>query len=527
MKRTNKIKHLLSVLMMVLMLCETVSVISPQLTAQAEEEKELQLSRTLCRVPTKTQLLLDLVSKDGEVVTSGIKWRSSNHRIAQVNEFDGFQGLVTAKRAGMTIITAEYEGEKYTCKIFVDDPKLIVETNTMVKGQKQTLELRDTLLKVKWTSSNPSVASISSRGGVLTAKRAGTTKVTAIVSGIFYSTSIKVEVPTISETSMTLVKNQKKKITLNGTEQTPVWTSSNPSIASVSANGTITAIKAGNVTITAELGGQKYTCKLRVDAPSLSQTKLTLTVGESQTLRMRNTSLPVRWLINKKSIADVTNGTITAKKAGSAVITAVVGGQKYTCNLTVQSADQKVKDNYAKLLNAIQTKGSTDSKGFLALMNTDYEDGTRYCSELAYNPSNKKFVFKTQVESVIEDVRLLTETRLVFSGSDFKNVIVQVDTTFPDYGLGYSLKTSFKSASYDGKGNKKFTVVSKNPSDILDGTSEAEIQELGNVYLQYSFAEWGYLLKDTTGMSMKDLGFSAYTLPSYAKQLRMAAAKSL
>lgn len=55
--------------------------------------------------------------------------------------------------------------------------------------------------------------------------------------------------------------------------------------------------------------------------------------------------------------------------------------------------------NYEKLLKVIRAKGGVDSKGFLALMESGaLDDGSTYFTEIAYNQSNKKFVYKTRVQ---------------------------------------------------------------------------------------------------------------------------------
>ena len=73
----------------------------------------------------------------------------------------------------------------------------------------------------------------------------------------------------------------------------------------------------------------------------LSKTKVELSVGEKVTLKLKNsTASDVKWSSSKKSIATVTSkGKVTAKKAGSATITAKHDGKKYTCNVTVKSPE--------------------------------------------------------------------------------------------------------------------------------------------------------------------------------------------
>ena len=71
---------------------------------------------------------------------------------------------------------------------------------------------------------------------------------------------------------------------------------------------------------------------------SISKMKLNMTVGDTSTLSVSGTKEKISWRSSKKSVATVDkNGKVTAKNAGSAVITATVAGEKLTCNVTVEN----------------------------------------------------------------------------------------------------------------------------------------------------------------------------------------------
>ena len=504
--RKGKSSQILTVFLMALMLSASVLCLPFGTARTAQAAETIGLNKTVSRMVAGTKTTLVLNGAEGTV-----KWTSSNTAVASVSK----TGVVTAKKAGTVTITAQYEGKKYTCKIFAEEPQLVTEKTTMIKGQKQTLTVSGTKLKVRWSSSNPSVASVSAQG-VLTAKRVGDTVVSATVGGKKFSETVTVEVPALSDTSLTIVKNQKKKITLNGTAQKVTWSVGNEAIASVSASGVITGKKVGNTNVFAVVDGVRYICKLRVDGPYLSRKSLTMTQGTTQQLYVRATSLPVRWLTNKTSVATVsTSGEVTAKSAGTAVITAVVNGQKYTCNVTVTkpAATTGVAGNYEKLLKVIRAKGGVDSKGFLALMESGtLDDGSTYFTEIAYNQSNKKFVYKTRVQIKSEGSTLQVETRMVFSDNAYKKATAQVDVTLPDYGdQGFGLRTSFATGSYTARSNQKFYVAMRTDPNITDEFTNAELQKIGNTYLQFSFETWAYLLKaNNTNLTLRNLGFTSY-----------------
>lgn len=68
----------------------------------------------------------------------------------------------------------------------------------------------------------------------------------------------------------------------------------------------------------------------------ISNKRLTLEIGKSYTLKLRNTKKKVKWSSSNKAIAIVNKqGKVVAKAAGTTKITAKVGKKKYSCKVTV------------------------------------------------------------------------------------------------------------------------------------------------------------------------------------------------
>lgn len=75
---------------------------------------------------------------------------------------------------------------------------------------------------------------------------------------------------------------------------------------------------------------------VRAATIKISQKKLTLLVGKSETLSITGTSKKVTWKSNKKSVATVSSkGKVTAVATGTARISATVNNRTYTCVVTV------------------------------------------------------------------------------------------------------------------------------------------------------------------------------------------------
>lgn len=127
---------------------------------------------------------------------------------------------------------------------------------------------------ITWTSSDASVASVDGSGTV-TALKVGKTVITARApNGSKAEVSVTVASPITAvsmERALYKIKpGAGKKIPLQqqpaGEEEVFLWTSSDPSVAKVSDDGTVTGVKYGTVTITAtgKYSGLKASCQVKV-----------------------------------------------------------------------------------------------------------------------------------------------------------------------------------------------------------------------------------------------------------------------
>lgn len=134
---------------------------------------------------------------------------------------------------------------------------------------------------LRWTSSNTSVATVSS-SGVITAKAPGTATIKAIAtdgSNVNASCTVTVKQPVTGislssnhstlylGSSLTTCNLTTSVSPSNATNKSVTWTSSNTSIATVNSSGKVTAVAAGTATITATAAdgsGVKGTYKITV-----------------------------------------------------------------------------------------------------------------------------------------------------------------------------------------------------------------------------------------------------------------------
>lgn len=151
--------------------------------------------------------------------------------------------------------------------------KLNKKTLKLKKGKTAKLSVKGTKKKVKWSSSDTSVAKVSKKGKVK-AVDVGTATITAIVG----SKELECEV-TVSTAMKSIVLNETKLDLFMGDTFTLVattdnnapasaikWSSSNSSVASVDNVGGVKAHTYGTATISAidKFGKAKATCLVRV-----------------------------------------------------------------------------------------------------------------------------------------------------------------------------------------------------------------------------------------------------------------------
>ena len=140
----------------------------------------------------------------------------------------------------------------------------------------------------------------------------------------------------------------------NATNQNITWTSSNPAVAEVDANGTVTAVSPGTaiITVTTQDGGRRDTSTVTVNPPnisvtgvSLNITEATLAIGATKTLipaiaPTNATNQSVTWNSSNPNVVFVdNNGRITTIAAGTAdiTVTTVDGGFSATSRITVDA----------------------------------------------------------------------------------------------------------------------------------------------------------------------------------------------
>ena len=116
------------------------------------------------------------------------------------------------------------------------------------------------------------------------------------------------------------------------------YTSSNPKVAKVDANGKVTAVKKGSVIITATNNGVSGQVKITIKNPTLNKKTVTLKKGKTAKLSVKGSIGKVTYKSSNTKIAAVSSkGVIKAKKAGKVTITVKSNGITNKCKVTVKN----------------------------------------------------------------------------------------------------------------------------------------------------------------------------------------------
>lgn len=125
-----------------------------------------------------------------------VKWKSSKKTVVSVSG----NGKVKAKKVGKAVVTAIVGNVKKTCKITVESPELNINSVTLNIGDTKKLKLSGCSHSIRWSSSDIDVVEV--KKGKITAQDAGTAIITAKTHGKKYKCKVKVNVPNISDFSL-------------------------------------------------------------------------------------------------------------------------------------------------------------------------------------------------------------------------------------------------------------------------------------------------------------------------------------
>lgn len=228
-----------------------------------------------------------------------VTWSSDNQNVATVEN-----GKVTAVGAGKATITvtAEDGNKTATCAVTVnpisvtgvtlDQSALPISVGGSAELKANVTPENATNKTVTWSSDNTAVATVDASGKV-TAVAPGTATITVTTAdgGKTANCTVTVTQPvndvTLDKTTMDLFVDNGGTLTAkiqpdNASNKTVDWTTSNAGVATVDANGKVTAVGAGKATITATAADgseKKAACEVTVTAKTYTLTADPAAIG--------------------------------------------------------------------------------------------------------------------------------------------------------------------------------------------------------------------------------------------------------
>lgn len=161
----------------------------------------------------------------------------------------------------------------------------------------------------------------------------------------------------LSSKNVSVMTGEKSKLTLKGVsskkKKSVKWKSNSKNLVvsyskKDTRSATFYARKAGTYKVTATYGKKTYVAVVKASKKGMNVTSRTLDKGQKYTLKFKGVKGKAKWSSSKKSIVTVKaakNGksaVITAKKPGSATITATIGKKKLVCVVKVKGTEAVV-----------------------------------------------------------------------------------------------------------------------------------------------------------------------------------------
>ncbi len=352
---------------------------------------------TLTLRRTNTRQLTATARNNQNTIITGrtFRWGSSNSSIVSVDQ----NGLLTALTPGTVVISAEADQTSGSASVTVTEIpigscSLAPATSKLTVSQsvQPAITLRDTAnnvisslgRQIAWTSNNEIAATVTG-SGLVTARKAGTARITAspventqascnatvdvvdsrIVSAVITtrSGSLRIGIPRQFQVSLT--------DSVGGAippGRTVTWTSVTPTIASVSTNGLVTGIALGAARIAVNAEGAVDTVNFnvtKIPVATVRLSPLSSSIVQGGTVQINATiedssgttvtDRVVEWTSTDPTRASVSlTGLVTTQAPGTVTITATSETRSGTAQVTVQPipVDTIVASNYTVALNA-------------------------------------------------------------------------------------------------------------------------------------------------------------------------------
>lgn len=334
--------------------------------------------------PSNTSIAVgDFLTVNAEITPKlnnvSLKWVTSDENIVKITQTGNLSVTVSGVKGGIAVITAINQDNVVVGSCLINvyqaiEKITLSESLVTVPLSTGTFQLYATITPetakeqdVIWSSTDTSVITVDQRGKV-TLKKPGkaaivvTSKVNSSIMAICNVIVTKsITGITLDQTTKNMFVGETFRLSYSvkpsdANNVAVTWTSTKSAVASVSADGVVSAKAVGQTAIIVRTvdGGYLATCNITVGrtatAVKLDVTKLTLNVGDSYDFKITltpadSTNAALTWESSDKSIAVISKtGRVTAKKSGTAIIMVKTSsGSTAYCNITVMQGSSDIQ----------------------------------------------------------------------------------------------------------------------------------------------------------------------------------------
>ena len=360
---------------------------------------------TLAMVEGDTETLKATVSPD-DATDKTVTWSSSNDEVATVKD-----GTITAVMEGEATITAKAGDLTASCKVTVQGVKIELKPSTLdicvgdETDIEACLEPAEAKVKITWESTDPSIVSVNDKGHVKALIPGDATICAATEKG--RTAFCKVHVRSKMNSVTITAAEGKNEVNIGETLQLTAtvnpadipgmemeWKSSDTSVATVDADGLVTAKSRGTVTISVtvkngpETKTATYEIKILQPVTSITVTPTTfelfvgdvIEIGKDLVIKVEPADADYsgfKYTASTPGIISVSQGKITGAKAGTVTLTitpvkANPKNLKAECKITVKARVEGVSIQGGNT-RTIQVKKTVQLKATVTPSNANQE----------------------------------------------------------------------------------------------------------------------------------------------------------
>jgi trimeric autotransporter adhesin len=436
-------------------------------------------------------------------LTAQVQWSSSDPTVATVSNALGYDGLGVGLNPGSVTITATLAGASASTVLTVTPATLVsigvtpanpsiangLGSQFMATGVYTDNSTQDLTASVAWTSSDPTVASISNASashGLATGVGPGSVTITAASGSVSGSTNLTVTPAALVSIALipanpSIANGTQQQFAATGTYTdtsthdvtgTVTWSSSDSTVATISnasgSNGLATSVGQGAVTITATLGTIAGVTGLTVTPAALVSIAVipanaSIANGTGQQFAATGTytdnstqplTASVNWSSSDTTVASISNasgsnGLASSVGQGTATITATLGTISGSTGLTVTAAtlvsiaitplSPSITDGATQQFNATGTYTDNSTQNLTASVTWTSSDATIASVSNAAGSSGLATaagIGTTSISAALGTVTAPAATLTATAAPEYAYASNQSDNTVSEFAIG-------------------------------------------------------------------------------------------